>query len=59
MSSTTNSTDLWQVNFDYGTTDNNGNVKGQQIIVPTGFTAIQNYTYDSEVVSKVVEMEKR
>jgi hypothetical protein len=27
--------------------------------VPTGFTAIQNYTYDSEVVSKVVEMEKR
>jgi RHS repeat-associated protein len=41
-----------KLNFDYGTTDNNGNVKSQQITVPTigainGFTAIQTYTYDS------------
>jgi RHS repeat-associated protein len=41
-----------KLDFDYGTTDNNGNVKSQQITVPTvgataGFTAIQTYTYDS------------
>jgi RHS repeat-associated protein len=41
-----------KLNFDYGTTDNNGNVKSQTITVPTvgataGFTAIQTYTYDS------------
>jgi hypothetical protein len=39
--------DLWKVNYDYGTTDNNGNVKGQTITVPSQFTAIQNYSYDS------------
>jgi hypothetical protein len=54
--------DLWKVNYDYGTTDNNGNVKSQQITVPSQFIAVQNYTYDSlnrlkqEVVSNVVEM---
>lgn len=39
--------ELWKVNYDYGTTDNNGNVKSQQITVPSQFTAIQNYSYDS------------
>jgi RHS repeat-associated protein len=38
---------LWKVNYDYGTTDNNGNVKSQQITVPSQFIAVQNYTYDS------------
>jgi RHS repeat-associated protein len=46
------SQNLLKLNFDYGITDNNGNVRSQQIIVPTvgataGFTAIQTYTYDS------------
>ena len=38
---------MWKVNYDYGTTDNNGNVKSQQITVPSQFTAVQNYSYDS------------
>jgi hypothetical protein len=38
---------LWKVSYDYGTTDNNGNVKSQQITVPSQFTANQVYTYDS------------
>lgn len=43
---------LLKLNYDYGTTDNNGNVKSQMITVPTvgnnnGFTATQTYTYDS------------
>ena len=43
---------LLKLNYDYGTTDNNGNVKSQTITVPTigsnaGFTATQTYTYDS------------
>jgi YD repeat-containing protein len=43
---------LLKLNFDYGSTDNNGNVKSQQITTPTvgnvaGFTATQTYTYDS------------
>jgi hypothetical protein len=50
-SSATNQ-NLLKLNFDYGGSDNNGNVKSQTISVPTigantGFTAIQNYTYDS------------
>jgi hypothetical protein len=50
-SSATNQS-LLKLSFDYGSTDNNGNVKSQQIVVPTigantGFTAIQTYTYDS------------
>ncbi len=41
-----------KLNFDYGLADNNGNVKSQAITTPTvgnvaGFTATQNYTYDS------------
>lgn len=43
---------LLKLNYDYGTTDNNGNVKSQTITVPTvganqGFTAVQAYSYDS------------
>lgn len=56
LGSTQNGIDKLKLNFDYGTTDNNGNVKGQTITVPTevrngttynGFTATQNYIYDS------------
>jgi RHS repeat-associated protein len=47
LGSSQNAQDLWKVNYDYGQADNNGNVKSQQITVPSQFTAIQNYTYDS------------
>jgi hypothetical protein len=45
-------TSLLKLNFDYGSTDNNGSVKSQTITVPTigtatGFIASQTYTYDS------------
>ena len=45
-------TSLLKLDYDYGSTDNNGNIKSQTITVPTvginqGFTAIQTYTYDS------------
>jgi len=44
--------DLLNLHYDYGTTDNNENVKTQTIDVltvgaNTGFTAVQTYTYDS------------
>jgi RHS repeat-associated protein len=44
--------DLLKLNYDYGTTANNGNVQSQTITVPTvgsnnGFVAVQNYSYDS------------
>jgi RHS repeat-associated protein len=47
----TASVDRLKLNFDYGTTDNNGNVKSQTITVPTigavaGTTLTQCYTYD-------------
>ncbi|MCV4783262.1 hypothetical protein OFM36_27865, partial [Escherichia coli] len=43
---------LLKLNYDYGTTQNNGNVLSQTITVPTvgannGFTAVQSYSYDS------------
>ncbi len=43
---------LLQLDYTYGTTDNNGNVQSQTITVPTvagvnGFIATQNYTYDA------------
>jgi RHS repeat-associated protein len=52
LGSSATSQNLLKLDFDYGTTDNNGNIKSQQITVPTigataGFTAIQTYTYDS------------
>ncbi len=44
--------DKLKLNYDYGTTANNGNVLSQTITVPTvgtsnGFTAVQTYDYDS------------
>ena len=45
-SSATNQ-NLLKLNYDYGTTDNNGNVKSQTITVPgLAQPFIQNYTYD-------------
>jgi len=43
---------LLNLHFDYGTTQNNGNVQSQTITVPTvgintGFVAVQSYSYDS------------
>ncbi len=43
---------LLKLNYNYGTTNNNGNILSQTITVPTvgqttGFVAIQNYSYDS------------
>lgn len=47
-----NGTDKLKLEYSYGTTNNNGNVLSQTITVPTvdtytGFSAVQNYTYDS------------
>jgi RHS repeat-associated protein len=41
-----------KLNYDYGSTANNGNIQSQTITVPTvgvntGFSAVQTYTYDS------------
>jgi RHS repeat-associated protein len=56
LGSTETATDKLKLIFDYGTTQNNGNVISQTIVVPTevrgnqtygGFTATQTYTYDS------------
>jgi RHS repeat-associated protein len=47
LGNSNNTQELWKVNYDYGTTDNNGNVKSQQITVPNQFVANQVYTYDS------------
>jgi len=52
LGSSASTQNLLKLNFDYGTTDNNGNVKSQTITVPTvgaiqGFVAKQNYIYDS------------
>ena len=53
---TPNATNLLKLDYSYGTTANNGNVLSQTITVPSvtiggtthnGFTAVQNYTYDS------------
>jgi RHS repeat-associated protein len=45
-------TDSLKLNYDYGSTANNGNVLSQTITVPTvgvnnGFAAVQTYNYDS------------
>lgn len=52
LGSSATSQDLLKLNYDYGSTNNNGNVLSQLITVPTiganqGFTATQTYTYDS------------
>ncbi|QQS33229.1 MAG: RHS repeat-associated core domain-containing protein [Acidobacteriota bacterium] len=49
---TQNTSNLLKLDLDYGTTQNNGNLLSQVITVPTvgvesGFSATQNYTYDS------------
>jgi RHS repeat-associated protein len=54
------SVDRLKLNYDYGTTDNNGNVKSQTITVPTvgsvtGTTLNQCYTYDEFNRLKVAE----
>ena len=52
LGTTQNATNLLDLDYTYGTTSNNGNVLTQTITVPTvgttpGFTAVQNYSYDS------------
>ena len=47
LGTTQTATDKLKLNFDYGTTTNNGNVLTQTITVPSGFTATQTYTYDA------------
>ena len=52
LGATNGATNLLKLDYSYGTTANNGNVMSQTITVPTvgihtGFTAVQNYTYDS------------
>ena len=52
LGSSASSQNLLKLNYDYGTTANNGNVVSQTITVPTvwsntGFTAVQTYNYDS------------
>ncbi len=51
LGSSATSQNLLKLNFDYGGSDNNGNVKSQQITVqqgnPTALVLNQNYVYDS------------
>lgn len=52
LGATQGTSNLLKLDYSYGTTVNNGNVLSQTITVPSvgqnqGFTATQNYTYDS------------
>src|SRR5690606_1866753 len=52
LGSSASTQDLLTLNYDYGTTDNNGNVQEQVITVAAvgsvlGFVATQTYSYDS------------
>lgn len=47
LGTTANNQDLVKLNYDYGTTDNNGAMKSQQITVQGQFVANQTYAYDS------------
>ena len=48
LGTSANNTSLLKLNYDYGTTDNNGNVKSQTITVPgMNYPLIQTYSYDS------------
>jgi len=52
LGATQGATNLLKLDYDYGTTANNGNVLSQTITVPTvgessGFVAVQTYNYDS------------
>ena len=47
LGTSANDTSLLKLNYDYGTTDNNGNVKSQTITVPGMVNPlVQTYTYD-------------
>ena len=48
LGTTQNGTDQLKLNYDYGTTANNGNVQSQTITVPgMSYPLIQTYTYDT------------
>jgi RHS repeat-associated protein len=52
LGTTPGAVDRLKLNYDYGTTNNNGNLISQTITVPTiagvtGFSAVQTYEYDS------------
>ncbi len=52
LGTSSSNSSVLQLDYNYGTTANNGNVLSQTITVPTigavtGFTATQNYTYDA------------
>jgi len=52
LGTTPNSSNLLKLDFGYGSSQNSGNLLSQTITVPTvgteqGFTAVQNYSYDS------------
>jgi RHS repeat-associated protein len=52
LGSTSTNSAFLQLDYGYGTTDNNGNLQNQIITIPTvggvtGFTATQTYTYDA------------
>ena len=53
LGTTQNTTNILKLDYSYGTTTNNGNMQSQSITVPAvgssqGFTAVQNYSYDSQ-----------
>ncbi len=56
LGTTSVNADLWKLNFDYGTTDNNGNIKSQSININTT-TYIQTYQYDS--VNRLIEAKEQ
>ena len=49
LGKTVGTVDLLKLDYSYGTNANNGNIQSQTITVSgtSGFTAVQNYTYDS------------
>jgi RHS repeat-associated protein len=49
LGKTVGAVDLLKLDYTYGTTENNGNIQSQTITVSgtSGFTAVQNYTYDN------------
>jgi hypothetical protein len=48
LGTSANNTSLLKLNYDYGNSDNNGNVKSQTITVPgMSYSLVQTYAYDS------------
>jgi RHS repeat-associated protein len=45
LGNSTSTTNLWKINYDYGTTDNNGNIKSQTIATGSAVFS-QSYQYD-------------